>query len=198
MVDHHSARRILEESIALGRESGDPVPVVYSMLILGHIVASEGNIVRAREITEDALEIARRNDARDFINGLLVLLGDIAARDGDWEAADNQYRQALQFSIGGGSRVRLAHAILKFAWLRSAQGEHQQAVGFLGALSRVDYRMARGLAREVGALVVDEQAVIAAARAALSDRAFAAAWAAGEALMLEQVSAEILAPTSVH
>ncbi len=196
--DHDNARRMLEESIALGRESGDPVPLVYSMIILGHIVASEGNTMRAREIAESALAIARRIDSRDYMPQLLVLLGDVAARENDWEGADNQYRQALQISIVTASKVRLAHTILKIAWLRSAQGEHQHAVRLLGALSRVDYRMARGLARDVGALVVDEQGIVEASGAALGDREFAAAWAEGESLTLEQVSAAILAAYSVR
>ena len=98
--------------------------------------------------------------------------------------------------IGAASKVRLGHTLLKFAWLRNAQGAHQDAVRLLGALSRIDYRMARGLSREVGALVVDEQDIIGATRAALGESEFAAAWAEGESLTLERVSAEILADVS--
>jgi tetratricopeptide (TPR) repeat protein len=137
--DHAGAKRLPDESIALGRECGDPLPVLYSMIIMGHIVASEGDNVGAREIAERALVIACRTDARDFIRGLMLMLGDIATREGDWVTAENQYRQALQVSVGAASKLRLANAILKFAWLRSAQGEYHNAVRLLGALSRIDH-----------------------------------------------------------
>jgi len=195
--DYNDAIRMLEESIALGHESGDLVPVVYSMNILGHIFASEGNTVRAREIVDGALVIARRIDARDLILYLLVLLGDIEARDNNWQAADDRYRQALQLSIAAAFKDRIAHTLLKFAWLRSAQGEYQRAARILGALSRIEHGLDRGLARNVGALVVDEQDIIEATRIALGDHEFADAWTEGELLTLEQVSSEILEDASV-
>jgi predicted ATPase/DNA-binding XRE family transcriptional regulator len=195
--DHGTAMRLLEESIATGRESGDLVPVVYSTIILGHMLAGEGNTARAREVVDGAVAIARRIDARDLMPHLLVLLGDVATREADWEAADDLYGKALRLSSAAASRGRMAHTVLKFACLRSAQDEHQDAVRLLGALSRVDHRFDRGLSPEIGALVVDEQAIIEASRAALGDREFANAWAEGESLTLEQVSSEILRDASV-
>ncbi len=91
----------------------------------------------------------------------------------------------------------MAHTVLKFAWLRSAQDEHHNAVRLLGALSRINHRFDRGLSPEIGALVVDEQAIVQASRAALGDSEFANAWAEGESLTLEQVSVEILCDASV-
>jgi hypothetical protein len=44
---------------------------------------------------------------------------------------------------------------------------------------------------------VDEQGIIEATRAALGDRELADAWAEGESLTLEQVSAELLGAASV-
>jgi predicted ATPase/DNA-binding XRE family transcriptional regulator len=195
--DYTVAKRLLEESIAVGRESGDLVPVVYSTIILGHIVASEGDTARARTIVDGAQEIARRIDARDLILHSLVLLGDIEARDTNWQAADDRYRQALQLSIAAAFKARMTHTVLKFAWLRSAQGEYHRAARILGALSRIEHALDRGLARKVGALVVDEQDIIEATRAGLGDHEFADAWTEGESLTLEQVSAEILEDASV-
>lgn len=194
--DRKKAVGMLEESIGLGYESGDLVPVVYSTIILGHVLASEGNIGQAREIVDSALTTARRIDARFLIPHLLVLLGDVATCDTNWEAADDLYGQALQLSVAAASQGRMAHTVLKFAWLRSAQSEHYQAARLLGALSRIGYRIDRGLSREVGALVVNEQGVIEATQRALGEREFAAAWAEGESLTLEQVSAELLAAPS--
>src|SRR5438105_137529 len=104
--DHGSAMRLLEESMATGRESGDLVPVVYSTIILGHMLAGEGNTARAREMVDGALAIARRIDARDLMPHLLVLLGDVATREADWEAADDLYGKALRLSSAAASRGR--------------------------------------------------------------------------------------------
>jgi hypothetical protein len=90
---------LLEDSIAVGHDSGDPIPLVHSTLILGHVIAADGNTVRAREIAENALVIARPADAREYIPELLAPMGDISARESDLEAADHQYRDALQFVL---------------------------------------------------------------------------------------------------
>jgi hypothetical protein len=90
----------------------------------------------------------------------------------------------------------MAHTVLELAWLRTTRGEYHQATRLLSALSRINDRIDRGLSREVGALVVAERGIIQAARKALGDREFAAAWAEGESLTLEQVCAEILASSS--
>ena len=190
--DHTSAKSQLEESIAIGRESGDLVPVVYSMIILGHIYASEGSMVLAREIVEDALTIAQEIEVRFMFANLILLLGDIAMRDDDWETAGDLYRQALQRTSAAANQTSMCHAVLKYAALLSARGEHRGALRLLGALSRVDSGMDRGLSREVGALVVDEQAIKDAARAALGDGGCADAWAEGESMTVAQASAEIL------
>jgi tetratricopeptide (TPR) repeat protein len=189
---HSTAKSQLEESIAIGRESGDLVPVVYSMIILGHITASEGSTVQARRIVEEALSIARQLEVRFMFANLLVLLGDIAMRDNDWETAGDLYRQALQRTSAAANQTSMAHAVLKYAALLSARGEHRGALRLLGALSRIDSGMDRGLSREVGALVVDEQSIKDAALIALGDGEFADAWTAAELITLAQASAEIL------
>jgi predicted ATPase/transcriptional regulator with XRE-family HTH domain len=191
--DHSSAKSQLHESIALGRESGDVVPVVYSMIILGHIYANDGSMVQARTIVDEAFTLARQIDARWMFANLHVLLGDIAAREMDWETAGAQYRQALQHTSAAANQTSMSHAVLQYAALLSARGEHRGAVRLLGALSRIGRGFDRGLSREVGPLVVNEQSVIDAARAALGDGGVAEAWAQGESMTIAQASAEILA-----
>jgi predicted ATPase len=190
--DHGSAKSQLAESIAVGRESGDLVPVVYSMIILGHIYASDGSTDQARKIVEQAFTIARQIDARWMFSNLLVLLGDIAARDMDWETAGALYCEALQHTSAAANQTSMGHAVLKYAALLSARGEHRGAVRLLGALSRIGRVFDRGLSREVGALVVNEHTVMDAARVALGDGGFADAWAEGESMTIAQASAEIL------
>lgn len=83
-------------------------------------------------------------------------------------------------------------SLFKYAALLSARGEQRGAVRLLGAASRNDSGMDRGLSREVRALVVDEQRIKDAARLALGDGEFAEAWAEGESITLAQASTEIL------
>ncbi len=162
------------------------------MIILGHIYASDGDMVQARKMVEEAFTIARQVEARFMFANLLVLLGDIAARDTDWETAGALYRQALQHTTAAANQTSMGHAVLKYAALLSARGEHRGAVRLLGALSRIGRAFDRGLSREVGALVVNEQTVMDAARVALGDSGFADAWAEGESMTIAQASAEIL------
>jgi hypothetical protein len=190
--DHTRAKSQLAESLVVGRESGDLVPVVHSMIILGHIYASESNIVQARNIVEEAFTIARQIDVRFMFANLLVLLGDIAMRDDDWEMAGDLYRQALQRTSAAANPTSMGHAVLKYAALLSARGQHLGALRLLGAVSRNDRGMDRGLSRDVGAVVVDEQRIKDDALIALGADGFADAWSAGESMTLAQASAEIL------
>jgi tetratricopeptide (TPR) repeat protein len=193
--DHNSAKSQLEESVAIGRESGDLVPVVYSMIILGRIHASEGDTVQARTVVQAALTIARQMDVRFMFVHLLVLLGDIATRDNDWEAATDLYRQAIRRASAAASRTWMSHAIRQYAALLSAHEEHRSALRLLAALPHIDSGIDRGLSREVGALVVDDRSIKDAARAVLGDSGFAEAWAEGQRVTLQEASAEILEET---
>jgi non-specific serine/threonine protein kinase len=190
--DHTQAKSQLAESVVVGRESGDLVPVVHSMIILGHIYASEGDTIQARTIVEEAFTLARQIDVRFMYANLLVLLGDIAMRDNDWETAGDLYRQALQHTSAAANLTSMGHAVFKYAALLSARGEHRGALRLLGAVSRTDRGLDRGLSREVGAVVVDVPRIKDAARLALGDGGFADAWAEGESMTLLQASAEIL------
>jgi hypothetical protein len=86
----------------------------------------------------------------------------------------------------------MGHAVFKYAALLSARGEHRGALRLLSTVSRIDSGMDRGLSREVGALVVDEQRIKDTALIALGDGGFADAWAEGESMTVAQASAEIL------
>ena len=66
------------------------------------------------------------------------------------------------------------------------------ALRLLRARSRVYSGMDRGLSREVGALVLDDQTIKGAARAALGDGGCADAWAEGESMTVARASAGIL------
>ena len=70
--------------------------------------------------------------------------------------------------------------------LLSARGEHRGALRLLGARSRV--YSGRGLSREVGALVVDDQTIKVVARAALGDAGCADAWVEGESMTVARAS----------
>ena len=106
-------------------------------LILGHIYADEGSTQQARTIVEEAFAIARQIDARWLFPNLLVQLGDIAAREMDLEAASALYCEALQHTSAAANQTSMGHAVLKYAALLSARGEHRGAVRLLAALSRV-------------------------------------------------------------
>lgn len=143
--EHSTAKHLLEESIALGRESGDLTPVVYSMTILAHIYASEGNIVLAREILHEAPMIARQIDMRFLMSSPLVLLGDIAARESDWDTAGALYRQTLDRARNVVAQTSMAQAVRHFAALLGARGDHRRALRLLAATGSIGGDSCRGL-----------------------------------------------------
>src|SRR5207253_3122019 len=113
--------------------------------------------------------------------------------DNDWERAADLYRQALRRATTAAAQASMALAVRQYAALLGARGEHRRALRLLGALARrPDLQFDRDLPRELSALVVEEQRIMDDARTVLGDRAYTDAWAEGEAMTLEQVSAEIL------
>ena len=112
---------------------------------------------------------------------------------GDLVAATERCRQALVIALENAEGVRVSQIAMIVANIAVARGTHVAAARLLGCADSY-------LATTSYTFEYDEETdwkrlhdrALAACRAALGDAAFEAAWAAGQALTLEQAIAEAL------
>jgi tetratricopeptide (TPR) repeat protein len=189
--NHEEAWRLHREQVALLRELGfGPKAAVWDAVLL-HI--RQGELATARSILEERLasdpEGCRRDsEGRPFYYLAVVLLrqGDAAAARAILEA------EFLPFVLKAGRGQ--ARCLETFAAVAVAEGAAGRAAHLFGAAEAL---------REAGSFAqmpADQgpyEASVAAVRSLLGEAEFAAAWAEGRAMSLDQAIAEALSATAV-
>ena len=187
--DNEGAKALLEESVALFRDVGDPRGMAYSLCFLGAVARQQRVFGRATALFKESDALLRR--AGDTWGLLAVLLqwGAFANRQGDHERAATLYGECLSLARNLGSTWIMGESLWGLASVARSQKRLERAVRLYGA--------ANALLNAIGApgppaiRAVIEQS-LAAARAELGEEAFAAAWAAGRAMPVDEAVAEAL------
>jgi hypothetical protein len=118
--------------------------------------------------------------------GSLSQLGMVAYMQDDYGRAAALLEEALQITRNLGARDVGADALEGLAWVASACGQAHRAAQLGGAADAL--REVLGVSLKPGERASHVQ-VVRAVRASLGENAFAAAWAAGRALPLEEAIA---------
>ena len=182
--DYPAARALHEESLGLQRQLGNQRGIANSLLALGHVALEEGNYAGGRGLYEQGLTVRRHLGDQKGIAVALIALGSVTHTEGDGEGAQTLYAQSLAHSHQIGDRHSAAYSLEGLASAAASQGETTRGTQLWGAADAL--RVQIGAPLPASDRRKHEQAV-AEARAALGDRAFAAAWAAGQAMRLAQV-----------
>ena len=194
------AAALLGESLALRRELGDERGAVGALYALGMLAHFQGEPARAVALVEEGLALARRLGlgAEHFAFGL-IRLGFLAYLQGQPDRAEGLARQALALrrdraqAVGTptGLPTGLPVCLALLAGVASAQGRAGRAARLFGAAERgAESLHQQVVLRQYGD---DYDRAVATARARLGEDAFAAAWAAGRAMALEDAVAYALA-----
>jgi predicted ATPase/DNA-binding CsgD family transcriptional regulator len=187
--DHEAAashiEAALEEAEVLDDDELPPFLRAFVLNRLGHEAYELGNWSRAEAVLEEALERWRRLGNPWGIGVVLGKLADVAQARGDKVSAAALYRESLDFwwSQGDLGAVEILTGLARLA----AKVRPEGAVRLFAAAEAVQRRV--GLT-PAPALRAKNERAIASARAKLGEEAFAAAWAAGGDLSLEQAVAE--------
>src|SRR5262249_31901918 len=109
--------------------------------------------------------------------------GNVATVQGDYASAHTLYEESLGLFRELGDKGGIANALQAFAALSAAQGQEKRVATVWGAVER--------LREEIGAPLPpnereDYDRQVSSARLALGEEAFAAAWAEGRTMTLEQ------------
>jgi predicted ATPase/DNA-binding CsgD family transcriptional regulator len=185
------ARDLAEGALALARANGDEVWIALSAVGLAHYLTHGGGAERATLLAEEGLALHRAIGYERGMGWALEALANAALLRDDPGAAAAHYREAVALAWKHRSLSTVAHTLPKLADALVGSGRPEAAARLLGTAAALreaigaapEHDALSGLAREVGVV-----------RAALGEAAFAASWAAGRALPLEQAIAEALAP----
>jgi len=175
-----------QESLALYRALGERSGMGRVLSELGCVALRQGDYTRARALLEESLTLFRDPEDHYLECRARYFLGHAARLTGDYAQAHACYRRAVIILAEMNNSWGLFYLLEALACLAVAEAQWERAARLFGAAER--------LGKTIGVLIAPIERAecerdMAAARAALGEPAFAAAWAAGQALTLDQVIA---------
>ncbi len=191
--DYPRGVALREEGLALRERGSDPLRdpwlIAYLLANLGDNVRAQGDARRAETLYHEALSLRRAVGDTRGIAGCLFYLGWLAQERGDYRRAIALYAESIPLFQSVGVAWNVAYMLGGLAGIARAWGQRERAVRLYGAAATL--RAAVGGPTYPDRLAARDRD-ISALRGALGEEAFAAAWAAGQALPLEQAITEAL------
>jgi predicted ATPase len=195
--EYPTLERLCEESLALCRRVGERWREAEALLLRALGYARRGEETRGRVICEASLAICRELGEGGGTSILLLSLGCFAWRQGDTAGAHQYFVESLAVSQQSAIPVMIAPCLIWLGIILVAQGQPIHAARLWGAAERVGEPLGVSgqdlfdlpLHREIdpAARTYYEQAQTAS-RAHLGETAFAAAWAEGRSLPLDEAT----------
>ena len=187
-----AAMTIAEESLALFRAMNHQPGIAQALNIIGELARISGDDEGARRAYEECLAVCQQTGEALRIGYNYVNLAYVAQHEGDHERALDLVRQAIQLSHDSNDTRDIASFLELFAGSIAALGQTQRAARLLGAAEAVRERIG---SFHQPSDQSEYDRIIAAVRAQLDDTAFAAAFASGRGMTLEQAVANALGLT---
>ncbi|HEX5501071.1 MAG TPA: tetratricopeptide repeat protein [Thermomicrobiales bacterium] len=184
--DYAAARALDVEGLALGRAVGDTQAIANALNNLGLVARSEGDHEMARALLEECLTISRAAGDRWLVAFALAWLGTVAQRQGRHEQAETFFRESLRVAQEHGAKRAIALALAGLAATVAARPGDSPARRAARLFGAADAVLAANALRLDPADERDRAAGLEAVRARLDAPEFAAAWAAGRALLLDE------------
>ena len=187
--DVRRARQLSEESVAIFETLGKSVFAVESRIMLAYIVEALGEETTARTFLQEALALGKEMESQDDIGRVLCGLGHVALRQGDLALARSQFEESIALLKGRWLSPRnkwvLAASLERVGEIAHMQGQPVWTV-YLYAIAET-IRGAHGYYSPLGLNQSLYDRTLAQARTQLGEQKFAALWAEGQSLPLEQV-----------
>jgi predicted ATPase/DNA-binding CsgD family transcriptional regulator len=183
--DPAKVRALLEEGHTLSRELGYQNGTAWALGLLGQVFLQQGDTVKARSLLEESVVLSRDIGNRN-IAWELIVLGRVAASERDYAAARALYEDGLALAREVGDKVNIAFCLEGLAGVVAVQGEPAWAARLWGGAAAL--REAMGVSIPP-VYRTDYDRSVAAARAQLGEKAFAALWSEGRTMSLEHVLA---------
>jgi predicted ATPase/DNA-binding SARP family transcriptional activator/DNA-binding CsgD family transcriptional regulator len=158
----------------------------YLLMLEGLVALSRGDLGHSATLHEEGLELFRELRDTHGLFSCLIHLAAIALVRGDYEGAPPLLREALRLGWETDYKPAIQNALYGLACVAASRERPARAARLWGAVEGM--REAYGVQiTPVGLSITNYEGRLAAARSRLGDEeAFAAAWAEGKAMSLEQ------------
>jgi ATP/maltotriose-dependent transcriptional regulator MalT len=181
--DLKEARRLYQESLRVRREIGDKRGMAIALNNLGEVALQQGDYARAAAFSEEGLALARGTGIKQVIAWALGTLGQIAKHEGENGIAAERLREALVLFHELGAKTSAAGTLLRLAELVAKHAEPALAARLFAAAEAV---LDTTTIIPAPARRAEQEQAVAAARTQMDEADWAAAWAEGRALTLDQ------------
>jgi len=183
--DPTKVHTLLEEGLALCRGVGHKDGTAWALGLSAEAFLQQGDTIKARSLLEESMVLSREIGERN-VAWLLIVLGRVAESLGDYTAACTLYEESLATGREADDKLNIAFCLEGLADVVAIQGEPAWSARLWGA--------AEALRDAIGAPLppvyhTDYDRSVAAARAQLGEKSFAAAWAEGRSMTPEQALA---------
>jgi tetratricopeptide (TPR) repeat protein len=184
--DYEQARRLYEEVASLSRRTGDTTLVGIALGHLADVAVNESRFQDAAALAVEALDIARAAGNVERVATSLINLGWALLGLGRADEAAEHFAESLRHEREIRDAERIAYALEGLGAAATAIGHPERAARLLGAADAAftasgwdlqDFEAHR------------HQQVVAQLHDELGDQAFAAAWAHGQAMTPDDLSA---------
>ncbi len=187
--DYESSAAFFREALAMRRELGLSYAIAASLNELGEVARCRGEFVEAGVLYEEALARYRNIGMKSSTAVPLLNLGYVALHQGDNDRAEALFRESIGICRDCDYKFGWAATFPGLARVWLARGETVRATRLLGA---TDTLLTSATRRLDPADRAEYDRATSDARAAMGESIFAAAYAEGQAMPLDDILADIL------
>jgi non-specific serine/threonine protein kinase len=187
--DDARANALFAQSLPLLRELGDQTGTGRVLGSLGILARIRGDYRQARALLEESRRLLETAADKRGLSLALGALGSLARLQGEWGEARGFIERNLALGHEMGDRSCIAHSLAMAGIVALAHGALARGVQLIAAATSAHPLVRTALETDERA---DLDAALAAAEAILGDEAFAAHWARGLAMTVDEARVEAL------
>ena len=185
--DYERTVRLSEQALAITREFGSTFGYGLAICTLADALRARGELEQARTLLEESLTLLRRKTyplrVANALANTLARLGSIECELGRGPRASELYRESLHLARRFGFTYDAVIPLEGMARVLAEQGRPERAARLLGSSAALREEMGRPLTPIAR---TDHDHAVNASRTELGEDAFAAAWARGHAMPMEE------------
>jgi len=191
--DYEQAVRLSEQALAVSRESKSAFGAGLATCSLADALRAQGDLERAKMLLEDSAVSLRRTARPQRVANALAItlsrLGSIECQLGEDGPASQLFGESLRLAKRFGFTFDAVIPLEGMARVETVRGRPERAARLLGVSAAQRESLGTSLPPVAR---TDHDHAVDAARAALGEEAFEAAWSAGHALSLREAISEVL------